>query len=106
MQATKNILDVLNVKTEKMTPPSSPHKGATGETGTSPQKNMTEDNPMAPNKDATEDSVTLPQKDETEDTEDTSPKKLSTPLKVKLKPQKTLRSMNTRTLRSQVHKRN
>ena len=98
MPATKNIVDMQKVKTEKMTPPLSPQKGVTGETGTSPQenmteendmppkkgvtgdtgtspqKNMTEDNPMAPNKDATEDSVTLPQKDETEDTP-ASPKK-------------------------------
>ena len=104
--ATKNIIDVLTVKTEKTTPPLSPHKGATRETGTSPQKNTTEDNPTAPNKDVTEDSVMSPQKDKTEDTEDTSPKKSSTPQKVKLKPQKTLGNTNTRTLRSQVHKKN
>ena len=101
--ATKNIIDVLTVKTEKTTPLLSPHKGATRETGTSPQKNMTEDNPTASNKDVTEDSVMLPQKDETEDM---SPKKSSTPQKVKLKPQKTLGNTNTRTLRSQVHKKN
>ena len=111
MPATKNIVDMQKVKTEKTTPPSSPQKGVTGETGTSPQenmteendmppkkgvtgdtgtspqKNMTEDNPMAPNKDATEDSVMSPQKDETEDTP-ASPKKKSTPQKVKPKPQK------------------
>ena len=100
--ATKNIVDMQKVKT---TPPSSPQKGTTGETGTSPQKNMTEDNPMTPNKDATEDSVMSLQKDVTEDTP-ASPQKSSTPQKVKLKPQKTLGTTNTRTLRSQVHKRN
>ena len=100
--ATKNIVDMQKVKT---TPPSSPQKGTTGETGTSPQKNMTEDNPTTPNKDATEDSVMSLQKDVTEDTP-ASPQKSSTPQKVKPKPQKSLGTTNTRTLRSQVHKRN
>ena len=124
--ATKNIVDIQKVKTEKMTPPSSPKKGTTGETGTSPQKNMTEDketppkkggtgdtgtspqknmtedNATAPNKDTTEDSVMVPQKDMTEDTP-VSPQKSSTPQKVMPKPPKTLGTMNMRTLRS--HKR-
>ena len=82
MPATKNIVDIHQVETEKTTPLSSPKKGATGETGTSPQKNMTEDNATAPNKDATEDSVTVPQKDATEDTP-VSPQKSSTPQKVR-----------------------
>ena len=122
--ATKNIIDMHKVKTEKMTPPTSPKKGETGEEtsaspkkgttedgGTSPQKDMTEDTPMAPQKDTTEDTPTAPNKDMTEDsgtspqkdvTEETgrSPQKSSTPQKVKPKPPKTLGTTTTRKLRS------
>ena len=114
MPATKNIIDIHKVKTEKMTPPTSPKKGTTKDTGTSPQKDMTEDTPRAPNKDVTKDTGTSPQKDATEETgrspqkdatEETpaSPQKSSTPQKVKPKPQKTLGTTTMRKLRS--HKR-
>ena len=67
MPATKNIVDMQKVKTEKTTPPSSPQKGVTGETGTSPQENMTEENDMPPKKGVTGDTGTSPQKNMTED---------------------------------------
>ena len=101
--ATKNIIDVLKVQTEKMTSPMSPEKHVTGgETSTSPKKGKTEDSGTSPQKDSTEDNPMAPNKDVTEDS-GTSPQKSSTPQKVKPKPQKTLGTMNTRTLRS--HKR-
>ena len=100
MPATKNIIDVLKVKTKRTTPPTSPKKGVTGgetsvspkkgmteDSGTSPQKQMTEGTPTAPNKDMTEHSGTSPQKDKTEETP-TSPQKSSTPQKVKPNPKK------------------
>ena len=109
--ATKNITDVLKVvKTEKMTPPSSPHKGLTGEGGTSPQKNTAEDNSMPPNKDATgsspkknttdtEDNAMAHDEDATEDNA-VSPEESLTPQKVKPKAKKTLGTITMRKLRS------
>ena len=79
MPATKNIIDVLKVKTEKTTPPTSPKKSVTGETSASSQQKETT---MAPDKDPTEDSVdsgnkdniTAPNKDPTEDSVDSGNK--------------------------------
>ena len=116
MPATKNFIDVLKVvKTEKMTPPSSPQKGATRETGNSQQKNTAEDKSMPPNKDATGDNGSSPKKNTT-DTEDKSMahdededvtednavslQKLSTPQKMKPKAQKTLGTTTMRKLKS------
>ena len=66
--ATKNIVDVLKVKTEEKTPPLSlPQKGA----GSEPQKNMAEDKSTPPNKDMTGDNDSSPKKNTT-DTEDKS----------------------------------
>ena len=109
--ATKNIVDVLKVKTEEKTPPLSPQKGA----GSEPQKNMAEDKSTPPNKDMTGDNDSSPKKNTT-DTEDKStahnededmtednavcPPKLLTPQKVKPKAQKTLGTTISWKLRS------
>ena len=91
MLATKNIvLDVVKVKTEEKTPPSSPQKGAGSEPQKSmpPNKDMTGDNNSSPKKNTTdtEDKSTAYGKDE-DVTEDNAvcPLKSLTPQKVKPK---------------------
>ena len=117
--ATKTIVDVVKVKTEEKTPPSSPQKGAGTEpqkstppqkgAGSQPQKsmppnkNMTGDNDSSPKKNTTETEDKSMAHDEDNDmTEDNAvcPLKLSTPQKVKPKGQKTLGTMISRKLRS------
>ena len=106
MLATKNIvLDVVKVKTEEKTPPSSPQKGAGSEPqkSTPPNKDMTGDNDSSPKKNTTDTEDKSMAHGEDEDTaEDNAvcPLKLSTPQKVKLKGQKTLGAMISWKLRS------
>ena len=105
MPATKMIVDVVKVKTEEKTPPSSPQKGAGSEPQKSmpPNKDMTGDNDSSPKKNTTEteDKSTAHNEDEdvTEDNAVCPPKSL-TPQKVKPKGQKTLGTTISQKLRS------
>ena len=117
--ATKMIVDVVKVKTEEKTPPSSPQKGAGSEPqkltppqkgagsqpqkSTPPNKDMTGDNDSSPKKNTTETEDKSTAHNENEDaTEDNAvcPPKSLTPQKVKLKGQKTLGTTISRKLRS------
>ena len=106
MPATKKIVvDVLEVKTEEKTPPSSPQNSAGSEPHKSmpPNKDMTGDNDSSSKKNTTDTEDKSMAHDEDEDVKEDNavcPPKLSTPQKVKPKGQKTLGTTISWKLRS------